>query len=53
MARDWLGNKKTPTSKFPIRKNADSDVWWLYVKAFLGLLVAIAWIYFVIFGRTI
>ena len=53
MARNIFGYKKVSKDKYLKHKYNESDIRWLHLKAFLGLLVAIAWIYFVIFGKTI
>ena len=53
MARNIFGYKKVPKDKYFKHKYNESDIRWLHVKAFLGLLVAIAWTYFVMFGKTI
>ena len=53
MARNIFGYKKVSKDKYLKHKYNESDIRWLHVKAFLGLLVAIAWTYFIIFGKTI
>jgi len=53
MARNIFGYKKVPRDKYQKHKYDESDIRWLHVKAFLGLLAAIAWTYFVILGKTI
>ena len=53
MARNIFGYKKVPRGQYQKHKYDESDIRWLHVKAFLGLLAVIAWTYFVILGKTI
>ncbi len=47
------GEYSLPRDKYQKHKYDESDIRWLHLKAFLGLLAAIAWTYFVILGKTI
>ena len=53
MGRNIFGYKKVPKDRYQKHKYNESVIRWLHLKAFLGLLAAIAWIYFVILGKTI